>query len=193
VAERSSLVRLTREFEIEVAWNGYELHPGTPRGGLPLSSYLPDADGMLRYVKSFAERFGIPDLRPPERLSNTRRALAIAQHARDAGRLEPYRAAAFDAYWRQGRDLEEDRELGEIARAAGLDPADALRAAGDPAALARVDAARAEALLAGVTGIPTFDFAAGGAAAGEAVRVVGCQPYDALADAARRAGARRTG
>jgi predicted DsbA family dithiol-disulfide isomerase len=180
---------LTREFDVEVEWNGYELHPGTPRGGVPLSSYLPDADGMLGYVKSFAERFGIADLRPPGRLSNTRRALAIAQHARDAGRLEPYRAAAFDAYWRQGRDLEDDGDLAEVARAAGLAPGPALRAADDPAALARVDAARREALAAGVTGIPTFDFGAN--APGEPSRVVGCQPYEVLAEAARRAGARR--
>jgi predicted DsbA family dithiol-disulfide isomerase len=179
---------LTREFEIEVAWNGYELHPGTPRGGIPLSSYLPDADAMLGYVRTFAERFGIQDLRPPDRLSNTRRALAIAQHARDAGRLEPYRAAAFDAYWRHGKDLERDEDLGEVARAAGLDVGRALQAAEDPAALAQVDSARADALEAGVTGIPTFDF--GGSPVGQ-IRVVGCQPYEVLADAARRSGARR--
>lgn len=182
---------MTREFEIEVEWNGYELHPGTPRGGIPLSSYLEDADAMLGYVKSFAERFGIQDLRPPERLSNTRRALAVAQHARDAGRLEPYRAAAFDAYWRHGKDLERDPDLAEIARAAGLEPERALRAADDPALLARVDAARAEALAAGVTGIPTFDFGDGSPPPGGPVRVVGCQPQEVLADAARRAGARR--
>jgi predicted DsbA family dithiol-disulfide isomerase len=46
-----------------------------------------------------------------------------------------------------------------------------------------VDAARREAVEAGITGIPTFEF-------GE-VRVVGCQRYEVLADAARRAGARR--
>ena len=188
MAERSSLVRLTREFEVDIGWNGYELHPGTPRAGVPLSSYLRDAEAMLGYVKSFAERFGIQDLRPPDRLSNTRRALAVAQHARDAGRLEPYRAAAFDAYWRHGKDLERDGDLAEVARAAGLDPERALRASDNPAELARVDAARAEALAAGVTGIPTFDF--GGGPSGP-VRVVGCQPYEVLADAARRAGARR--
>ncbi|HUL60586.1 MAG TPA: hypothetical protein VLU43_15000, partial [Anaeromyxobacteraceae bacterium] len=54
----------------------------------------------------------------------------------------------------------------------------------DAAMLARVDAARAQALSAGVTGIPTFDIGA--------VRVVGCQPYEVLAAAARKAGACRT-
>ena len=33
---------------------GYELHPETPPGGVSLSSYLRDAEAMLRYVKEFA-------------------------------------------------------------------------------------------------------------------------------------------
>ncbi len=162
---------------------GYELHPETPPGGLPLSDYLPDAEAMLGYVRSFAAGFGITDLRPPRLLPSTRRAHAVAQLAREVGRLEPFRAAAFDAYWRRGRGLESDEELGELAQAGGLDPRAALAAASDAAVLVRVDAARREAAAAGVTGIPTFDV-------GES-RIVGCQRYEVLADAARRAGARR--
>lgn len=163
---------------------GYELHPDTPPGGIPVASRFPNADAMAGYLRSFAAGFGIDDLRPPELVPNTRRALAVAQLAREQGRLEPYRAIAFDAHWRRGWGIESDEDLRWLAREAGLDPATAVAAASDPARLAAVDAARAEAARAGVSGIPTFDF-------GGAVRVVGCRPYDALADAARRAGARR--
>jgi predicted DsbA family dithiol-disulfide isomerase len=183
VAERSSLVRLQREWDVRVEWNGYELHPETPPGGLPLGAYLPNAEGVLRHVAEFASRFGISDLRAPARVAKTRRVLALAEHARDRSRLEEFRAAAFDAYWRHGWCLEADGDLRAVARAAGLDPDAALAAAEAPEILARVEAARRRALEAGVTGIPTFDL--GGA------RVVGCQPYDVLAAAARRAGAER--
>ncbi len=191
MAERSSLVRLQREWDVDVDWVGYELHPDTPRGGVSLARYLPDAQAMLKYVRGFAERFGVHDVRPPDRLANTRRALAVAQRARAEGRLDAYRAAAFDHYWREGRGLEADEDLRAIARAAGLDEAAALAAADDPAALAEVDAARRQARAAGVTGIPTFEFFPEGPSAGPPVRVVGCQPYEVLAEAARRAGARR--
>jgi predicted DsbA family dithiol-disulfide isomerase len=183
VAERSSLVRLQRELDVVVFWVGYELHPDTPDGGIALSEYLPDPGAMLGYVRSFAAGFGIRDLVPPVRLARTRRALAVAEHARDEGRLAEFRARAFDAYWREGRGLESDEELAALAREAGLDAADAVAAARDPAVLARVDAAGRAAREAGVTGIPTFDIGP--------VRVVGCQRYDVLAEAARRAGARR--
>jgi predicted DsbA family dithiol-disulfide isomerase len=166
-----------------VDWVGYELHPRTPPGGIPLAEYLRAPAELLGYVRSFAAGFGIHDLVPPLRLASTRRALAAAQHARDAGRLAPFRAAAFDAYWRRGRGLESDGDLAALAEEAGVDPARAVAAAADPAMLARVDAARRAALEAGVTGIPTFEIGAS--------RVVGCQRYEVLAEAARRAGARR--
>ncbi len=192
IAERSSVLRLQREYDIDIEWIGYELHPDTPPGGVPLSSYLPDAEAMLGYVKTFATLFGITDLAPPERMANTRRVLAVAQHARDQNRLEPFRAAAFDAYWRRGRGLESDEDIAELARQARLDPVAAVAAAGDPALLARVDDARRAAIEAGVTSVPTFEVrAAEHGAAERPARVVGCQRYDVLADAVRRAGARR--
>ncbi|HEY4394044.1 MAG TPA: DsbA family protein, partial [Polyangia bacterium] len=62
-------------------------------------------------------------------------------------------------------------------------PDEALRAADDPILLARVDEKQDEAKANGVTGIPTFIIA------GE--EVVGCQPYEALAEAAESAGVPR--
>jgi predicted DsbA family dithiol-disulfide isomerase len=174
-----------------VIWVGYELHPETPAGGVAISEMFRDVEGMHAYVKSFAAGFGILDLSPPSRLASTRRALAVAEHARDEGRLERFNAAAYDAYWREGRGIEADEELAAVARRAGLDPAAAVAAARDPALLARVDAARREAKRAGVTGIPTFDVepdAPGGGLVSS--RVVGCQRYDVLVDAVRRAGAK---
>jgi 2-hydroxychromene-2-carboxylate isomerase len=168
---------------VEVDWVGYELHPTTPPGGIPLADHLPEPEAMLGYVRSFAVGFGIEDLVPPARLASTRRAHAVARRARELGRLEAFRAAAFDAYWRKGRGLESDEDLRMLSREAGLDPAGGLAAARDPAILAGVDASRRAAIQAGVTGIPTFDI--GG------TRVVGCQRYEVLAEAARRAGARR--
>lgn len=166
-----------------VEWNGYELHPETPPGGVPLGRLLPNADAMLRYVRAFAEGFGISDLVLPARVPSTRRILAASERARDAGRLEAFRAAAFDAHWRRGLDIESDSTLATVAREAAVDPDAAIAAASDASFLARVDAARARALAAGVTGIPTLDVGT--------VRVVGCQPYEALAAAAKKVGACR--
>ncbi len=195
VAERSSLPRLLEDFVLALDWVGYELHPDTPTGGVPLTQFLPNAAAMLRSVQAFAGRFGIADLAPPERLAPTRRILAVAEHARAAGKLDAFLALAFDAHWRRGWGIETDEDLRWIAREAGLAPEEAVAAAADPALLRRVAAAREQALAAGVTSIPTFEFRPGAeVGAGKpaaAQRIVGCQPYPVLAEAAARAGATR--
>jgi predicted DsbA family dithiol-disulfide isomerase len=89
----------------------------------------------------------------------------------------------MNAHWREGKDLEDERVLADLARSAGLDPEKALAAVSDPVYQARVDAMGSEAARAGVTGIPTFFI-------GDR-KVVGCQPYGAIAAEAEAAGARR--
>jgi len=150
-----------------------------------MSAVVPPARaaGMREYLRQFAARFGIADMEAPAHVPNTRRALAIAEYAREQGRVDAFRHAAMDAHWRRGENLEDPADLREVATRAGLGPGAAVRAMDDPAYQARVDAARAEAGRMGVTGIPTFFV-------GEEV-VVGCQPFEVLAAAARWAGAQQ--
>jgi predicted DsbA family dithiol-disulfide isomerase len=140
------------------------------------------AAAMQQHMKVFARQFGIHDMAAPSRLPNTRRALAMAEFAREAGKLDAFRSQAMDAHWRGHRDLESTVDLLGIAKAAGLDAEAAVKAGEDPKYLSIVDATRRESHARGVSGIPTFFF-------GD-VPVVGCQPYDTLAAAARYAGAR---
>ncbi len=182
VAEQSSLVRLREEFDVEVDWRGFELHPETPVGGMRVTDLFPAARmaEMREFMKSFAARFDV-EMNAPEHLPNTRRALAIAELAREQGRLDAFRDAAMEAHWRGGKDLEDDADLRAIATRAGIDPEAALQAADDQEYQGRVDALHAEAGSSGVTGVPTFFI-------GDQC-VVGCQPYAVIMKAARRAGA----
>jgi predicted DsbA family dithiol-disulfide isomerase len=185
IAEQSTVPRLLAEFQLDLDWHGFELHPGTPRGGRPLSHLFPGVDLNTLHARTrrFASGFGVADFNPPDRIQNSRRALALAEYARDQGRLEAFRAAAFEGHWRQRKNLEADADLRELASMAGLDDGAAILAADDAALLARVDRRQAEARAAGIRGIPTFIIGR--------EQVVGCQPYPVLVAAAERAGARR--
>jgi predicted DsbA family dithiol-disulfide isomerase len=157
-----------------------------PEGGAPLSDLFPPerlAD-MQGYVERFAEGFGVLGMRSSGRIQNTRRTLAVVELAREQGRPHEFRVAAMEAYWRQGLDLEQEAVLREVAERAGLDPDLALAVRKDEAYLARVDALRKDAAGRGVSSIPTFFF-------GDLPPVVGCQPYETLAEAAEAAGATR--
>lgn len=137
---------------------------------------------MGGYIQRFAASFGVYDMKSPERMPNTRRALAIAEFARDQGRLKEFCALTMDAHWKEGKNIEDNTVLKEVAASAGLDPENAILATDDATYLKRVDALRVEYKQVGVGGIPTFVF-------GNEV-IEGCRPYDVLAAAALRGGAK---
>jgi predicted DsbA family dithiol-disulfide isomerase len=185
IAEESTVPRLLREFDLELDWHGFELHPETPPGGMPLSALFPGTDLKVLHARTreFAAQFGVTGFEPPDRLVNTRRALAVAELARDHGVLAKYRAAALDAHWRRGQNLEDDAVLRALAQTAGLDPDTALAASDSPEYLGRVDARQAQARHQGVTGIPTLNV-------GDQW-IVGCQPFESMVRAVERAGVPR--
>jgi predicted DsbA family dithiol-disulfide isomerase len=178
---------LQNEYVVEIDWRGFELHPETPPGGRPIADRVPrERLPQLRSgLREFAASFGVTDLELPDHMPNTRRALAIAEYAREQGKLDAFRDAAMEAHWREGKNLEDGHDLREIALRAGLEPEAALQAMGAERYLQRVDAIREEATQIGVTGIPTLVIGRYG--------VVGCQPYEVITQAAERAGARRRG
>jgi predicted DsbA family dithiol-disulfide isomerase len=137
---------------------------------------------MTAHVQQFARGMGVTGMQARERLNNTRRALAVAEWARDQGHLQAFREAAMEAYWHRGEDLEDPEVLVRLAKQAGLAAEQARAAMDAPEYQARVDALRAEGHAVGVSGIPTSFIGSH--------RVVGCQPYEVFAEAARRAGAK---
>jgi predicted DsbA family dithiol-disulfide isomerase len=150
-----------------------------------LDEYFPRERlaGMQEHLQKLAAHFGIDDMKQSERIPNTRRALALAEVARDEGKLDAYRERAMHAHWRDGLDLENDADLRTIARDAGLS-ADAVdKSKNDPRYLARVDDTRDEANELGVRGIPTFVIGQYG--------MSGAQQYEAFAQLAERAGAEK--
>lgn len=163
---------------------GFELHPEFPADGLPLSRFGPPEkrEARQRSMAEFAGRFGV-EMGYPDRAPNTRKALAVAEYARDHGKLRELWDAAMDAHWLHGRDLTDDGVLRALAEAVGLDPVEAVAAASDAAVLLRLDSLRDRAAEAGVSAIPAFLI-------GDQ-RIVGCQPYEQIARAAENAGARR--
>jgi predicted DsbA family dithiol-disulfide isomerase len=140
--------------------------------------------GMAAYMKRFAAQFGIDDFQQRERIPNTRRALALAEVARDEGKLEAFRVRAMDGHWRDGMDLENDGDLARIAGEAGLGE-NAVERSRSATILARVDDAREEANAMGVQGIPTFVI--------DNLGLSGCQPYAMFEQFAIEAGVPRRG
>ncbi len=149
---------------------------------MELSKLHPGDGDMSGYLDRFAAQFGVSPLAHSKMMPNTRRALAIAEFARDHDRLDAFRALVMNARWQSGRDIGDDGVLRELAIAAGLDGDAALQAVADPGYLERLTAVRREFRALHVGGIPTFAF--------PPEPIEGCRPYEELSTAAQRAGAR---
>ncbi|MGB9903316.1 MAG: DsbA family oxidoreductase [Desulfotomaculales bacterium] len=169
--------RLKNEFGIFDEWIGYELHPETPAGGIPLELLFPGADAgkMLENLRRAGEPYGIA-FSPLRFLVNTRLALEASEYARERGKFAEMHARLFEAYFLKGRNIGEKQTVLEVGREAGLN-ADELRDHLDAHTyFPRLQSARRLGQKYGVRGLPTFIFPGNG-------KIVGARPYETFREA----------
>ena len=148
-----------REFDAEITWLPFDLHPEYPPEGIPLAElhrrygYGVGQDDPLRARFHAA---GL-DYNRPEVVPNTRRALRLSELARERGLHGAFHDRLMDAYWAEATDIGDADELRRLADEVGLERVDVDRVLADPAAyLDVVEGSTAQAHEAGINGIPAF-------------------------------------
>lgn len=151
-------MQLEDTYDLRVNWSFVEIHPETPPKGRPVSALSNEV--LEASLDALAAEDGLT-LFPRRLIPNTRRAMRLADAAKDLGRESFYRLhrALFAACFEQGRDIGEEAELRSIALGCGLPPELPDQAWGKNAMLdARFARYRAFATAAGVRGVPTYVF-----------------------------------
>ena len=176
------LGRLAGEGAIELRVRPFEIHPETPREGIPLEKFGREkVDKLYREVAWMAGDAGLALLKPA-RLPQSRLALEaieMARAARGEAAATDFAGRAMAAYFREGLDLGDEGVLRGIARAVGVE-----RDPQDKCFLARgwkdaVDGARRDAEDAMVQAVPAMDV--GG------IPALGYQTYPELVNLVERA------
>jgi predicted DsbA family dithiol-disulfide isomerase len=164
--------RLNQEFDLQVEWLGFEIHPETPPEGMPLVKMFPRADveSMTKRLNSMGAPFGI-NFRKIMNISNSRLSLEAGEFAKEQGRFEQFHHLVFQAYFSQGKDIGSIEVLKQISKESGLN-ADTLEKALETGKYRRfLEETKGEAARLGITAAPTFLF-------NEKDRIVGAQPLD---------------
>lgn len=180
------MAQFEREFNLDVSWWPYELHPETPPEGRNVDELLSRIGRGQEYrdhLKAYAADAGIT-LASNRWLANSHRALELAEFARDRGAFEPVHDALFKASFEEQKNIGDLDVLLEIAAAAGLDP-DEFKVemmAGRYAAL--IDQTTAAARQKGFTSTPAIIF-------DSRVAIPGAQDYAVYEDVLTRLGAPR--
>lgn len=178
--------QLEKEFEVEVEWQPYELHPEIPPEGMPLPDLFGSsarAEAYFDNLRRCAVEAGI-DLQRPAIIANSRQALEAAEFAREHGRFDAYHLALFRAYFEEGRDIGDPNVLCGLAQECGLDGAALREALRSQRYASLVESRTEEARERGISGTPSFVFDG-------RFTLLGGQEYRVFQDLAERMGARR--
>jgi predicted DsbA family dithiol-disulfide isomerase len=116
--------------------------------GYDLSSFY---NQLRARGKEMGVVFGNPTI-----LSNSRSALMASEYARDQGRYDSFHENMFHAYFTEGLDIGNPDVIAAVAKKSGLDEKETLSAVRDGRYAARLNEARKEGNLLGLTGIPLF-------------------------------------
>lgn len=167
--------QLRREFDFELRYTAFPLHPETPEEGLELSELLAgrsyDLPAMFARVKGVAAELGLP-WSERSHTYNSRRAQELGKWAESLDQGEAFHAAAYRTYFGAGRNIALPHQLIAIAESLGLPGAEARLVIAEGRFAAAVDADWERARELGITAVPTALWK------GEAL--VGFQPYAAF-------------
>lgn len=161
--------QLRKDYDVEVEWRAFELHPGIPPEGMTIP-WPPEQLATRRgNFARLAEEAGLPHGERSHWYDSIP-AHQAAEWAGERGVGDAFRRAVFHAYFVQDRNIASPEVLGKIAAELGQDTADLRAALAEARYRDRVAAQCQEAVAMGVTGVPTF--VAGGYA------IVGAQAYE---------------
>ncbi len=130
-------------------WYPFDLHPEYPPEGVPRTRHSERTGQMI-------EEAGFTYAPPPDRISNSRGALQLAELAREEGKHDEAHRALFQAYWSEGRDIGDLDVLRDVATAVGLEVEEALPAVREERFLDRILGSTGVAVESGVDGVPAW-------------------------------------
>jgi predicted DsbA family dithiol-disulfide isomerase len=166
---------LKENFEIEVQWKAFPLHPETPEDGLTMEELFAgrnkDIPSAMARLKGVAKELGLPW--GERKMSfNSRSAQELGKWAESKGKGDQYHDAVFRAYFVDGKNIAKTDVLMGLVRAVGLPEEEAREALQMKAFRESVDSDWALVEKMGIESVPTFVV--------DGRAVVGAQPYEVL-------------
>jgi predicted DsbA family dithiol-disulfide isomerase len=175
--------RLKPEFDFQLEWRGFQIHPELPAEGIPADKVRGTSDGASRIalwerISAMADAVGF-SIKPPAVLTNSRAALAATEFARESGRDEALEERVYRAYFNDGENIGDANVVARLAAEAGLGAGEVADAIKSPKYEMRLKNNSLVAHQRGVSGVPTFFI-------GE-FQLVGAQSLDAMRAILKRA------
>jgi len=167
--------QLEKEYDIQVRWIAFPLHPETPEEGLTLEELFAgrniDIDKARERLRQVARELNLP-LGERKKTFNSRLAQELAKWAESKGVGDNFHKAIFNAYFVEGINIGKVDELIRLSKSLGLPEEEAREVLKSRRFKGEVDSDWNYCYAQGVTAVPTFAI--------DHQKAVGFQPYEAL-------------
>ncbi|MBN1801686.1 MAG: DsbA family oxidoreductase [Candidatus Lokiarchaeota archaeon] len=164
--------QLKKEFNLDVEWRPFEIHPETPKEGA-LTDELSFPPGYLEMafanVKRLADEEGL-NLTFSEILPNSKLAHYISEFARNKGKFDEFHKKVLESYWLEGKDIGDNFLLLDIAESVGLNKKEIEKYLNTDEPFKAIQKSLQEVRKYGLNGVPSFII--------EDQVIVGAQSYD---------------
>ena len=164
--------QLKENYDLEVEWRPFEIHPETPKEGTELNN-LPFPKEYLEMMKAnikrLADDVGVT-FKLTDKLPNSRMALYLSEFARKKGKFDEFHKLIFDSYWKDGKDIGDQALLLDLAQSLGFKRNEILEYIDSEEPFNELKKSLRELRKYGINGVPTFII-------GDSI-VVGAQPYE---------------
>jgi predicted DsbA family dithiol-disulfide isomerase len=162
--------KLKAEYNVEVDWLPFFLHPEIPPGGMPRPEYLRERmKDATAHLNQMAHEAGL-EMVSPDIIAYSRPALEATEYARQQGQLAAFHPIVFRKYFGEGQDIGQWSVLRAAAVEAGLNPDEMQSAVEAGQFSAVIDEHIRQATEWGITAVPTY-------IVGDEYEIVGAQPY----------------
>ena len=170
-----SIERILKEFEIDIRWTAFPLHPDTPEEGKTLEDLFKgrniDIDQAMAHLKQVASGLGLP-LGDRKMTYNSRLAQELGKWAESKDKGHEFHNAVFRAYFVDGQNIGKANVLVKVAESINLSGKDALKVIQNRTYREAVDLDWKRSYELRVNAVPTFLF--------DDQRLVGAQKYEVL-------------
>jgi predicted DsbA family dithiol-disulfide isomerase len=163
--------QLNREFDLNVRYTVFPLHPETPEAGQSLKELFGgryDVNALLTRLRQEATDLDLP-FGDRSHTYNSRRAQELGKWAEQEGKGAAFRDAVFRAYFADGLNIGRLEVLTTLAAGIGLDPELAAQVLHEDSQAAAVDADWQRARSKKITAVPTVVYGN--------QKLVGFRPY----------------
>ena len=151
--------QVKKDYEIEVRWVAFPLHPETPEEGLTLEELFAgkpiDIEKVQERFRQVADELGLP-LGERKKTFNSRLAQELAKWAESKGKGDPFHKAIFRAYFVDGINIGKGDELVDLAKSIGLPEKEARSILELRTFKEAVDSDWLRSHALGITAVPTF-------------------------------------